>query len=99
MTKDPLTIAAKRRVVQQGFLDYYLNRWQNNQYKLDLSLCDECENEIEKTRRWLEALENGADLGMTEDYYTPENSQEIKINQIIEMTLDMAANVTELVES
>jgi hypothetical protein len=26
MTKDALTVAARRRIVQQGFLDHFLNR-------------------------------------------------------------------------
>jgi hypothetical protein len=44
-TKDPITVAAKRRVVQQGFMEHFLVRISCLQYLIENESFAEIENE------------------------------------------------------
>ena len=128
-TKDPLTIAAKRRAVQQGFMEHFLMRISTIEYVVvqDIDMLSENCAEISNldlmnvgktdggsqlasnvassdngglTPDEMQHLEDGGDFTKCEPLpYFDGIDREDGTNRLVENTIDLAANVTELAET
>lgn len=115
-TKDPLTVAGKRRVVQQGFMEHFLARsfdisykWQDESQLFAEEIAgvvdtfavnggDSSEDPEELDHQQLSVLHGPAMTIEEIEQLGAKAQKEEVVNKILENTLSLAANVTELHE-
>ena len=117
-TKDPLTVAGKRRVVQQGFMEHFLTRSSDIKYQFeDESEYLAAENEhlgdedfqggdsTDSQDGEAVAIYDSAELSVLKVPGTAhiealaEANTAAKPNKLVENTMSLAANVSELLET